>query len=91
MNSKSATALFAASVLIGSEIALHRSDLLVPTEHVHAETRSEPVATTATYIAASGKQSAFDNEAFSPARPWERWWQADDRMTAAQGMMRLDV
>jgi len=43
------------------------SDSLVPPDHVHAETRGEAIATTATYLAASGTPTAFDNEAFSPA------------------------
>lgn len=92
MNPKSATALLATSILVGSEIVLQRRDSLVPCDHVHAEMCAESVATTATYLAASGSQIAFDNEAFSPALPWARWWKADEsRMAAVQGMMRLDV
>jgi len=92
MNPKSATALLAVSILVGGDIALEHSDSLVPRDHIHAETRTELVATTAAYLAASGRQAAFDNEAFSPALPWARWWRADEsRMAAVQGMMRLGV
>jgi len=70
LNLKPATALLAASILVSGDILLERHDSLVPREHVHAEMQAEPVATTATYLAASGVQTAFDNEAFSPAIPW---------------------
>jgi hypothetical protein len=39
-----------------------------------------------------GQDGAFDNETWSPVRPWVCWWHADEnRMTAAQGMMRLGM
>jgi len=92
MNPKPATALLAVSILVVGDIAPEHRDSLVPREHIHVEMHTAPVAATASYMAASGGQVAFDNEAFSPSLPWARWWRADEsRMVAVQGMMRLGV
>ena len=93
MNPKSATAILGVAILVGGELALEHSDSLVPRQHVHPEIRTGPVYATAASLSASGGQGAFDNEAFSPALPWARWWRADEgAMPAVQGMLtRLDV
>jgi hypothetical protein len=57
VNPKSATALLGVAILVGSEIALDHSDSLVPREHIHVEMLTESVATTASYMAASGMQT----------------------------------
>jgi hypothetical protein len=87
MNPKSAAALLAASILVGAEIALHHSDSLVPSDHVHAETSVDVVTVTVAHPA-SGGQTVFDNEALSPAMQWARWWSNDDWMSAVQGLTR---
>ena len=90
MNPKSAAALLA--IVAGGEIALDHSDSLVPPDHVHAETYAESVATTASYLAASGtsgSQIAFDNEAFSQSFAVGALVPDDNRMTAVQRLMRL--
>jgi hypothetical protein len=89
MNPKSATATLAVTILLGSEIVLHRRDPLVPCDHIHAEMHVDVVTTSVT-AAFGGNPTIFDNEACSPARPWEQWWRADEsQMAAAQGMLRL--
>lgn len=65
MNPKSATALLGVAILVGSEIASEHSHTLVPREHVHPEMRTEPVATTAAPISASGSQGGFGRSAFA--------------------------
>jgi len=55
MNPKSGTALLGVVILAGGDIGLEHRDSLVPREHIHAEMRTEPVATIASYLAASGR------------------------------------
>ena len=64
MNPKQATALLGVGILILGEIAGERHASIVPSEHIHAEMRTEPVAATAAPISASGTQGVFDPAVF---------------------------
>lgn len=54
MNRKTIVAVVALSGMVCCEIANHYMDSLVPNLHTHTEMRTEPVASTISYMAASG-------------------------------------
>jgi len=64
MNPKQATALLGVVILVGSEVAGEHHASLVPHEHTHSEMRTEPVASTAAPVSASGAQRAYGSGAF---------------------------
>jgi hypothetical protein len=91
MNPKQVAALIGVVVLVGSDITHEPCATLVPREHVHVELRTESVATTTNYLAASGRQSAFDNEALSPAMPWARRSRGGDEGLKAAAIQMIQL
>lgn len=62
--SETSNRLLAVSRLVVSGSRSDHKDSLMPREHIHAEIRTAPVTTTASYIAASGRPGAFDPASF---------------------------
>jgi hypothetical protein len=62
---------------LAAEAVLSTHHLASQQPHTETSVPEMPFVTTVSPITASGEQTAFDNEAFSPTMPWAHTWRGD--------------